>query len=80
MGFVQTGNTITEAYLTQFGRDLLLSGGFNVKYFSLGDSDINYTLKDLVMSANVVDVSGNNNSCLKTITVNIDIKNKINLD
>jgi len=79
MGYIHSGTTLV-AYLTQTGRELLLKGdnsNFKIKYFALGDSDVNYSVEDKLEAGFIPDLSGNNNSCVKSLSKNIDIKNKI---
>lgn len=81
MGYVSSGNTQTVvAYLTQTGRSLLLQGDktrFKVAYFALGDSDVNYFIENLLDDGSVPDVTGNAGECVPSISLNIDIKNKV---
>ena len=44
MGFLDGQNVTVDAILTKKGRALLSSGQFNITQFSLGDSDVDYTL------------------------------------
>ena len=83
MGYIASGNTVTVvAYLSQYGRQLLLTGDksqFQVAYFALGDSDVNYFVTNLLDEGYVPDITGNSD-CLASISLNIDILNKINSD
>jgi hypothetical protein len=85
MGYVDKTTKVTlDAFLTQRGRQLLLSGNTNTKisYFGLGDSDINYKLKtvndgfDLALG-NVPDMSGDVGDCLKSLVDGVTQKNMI---
>ncbi len=81
MGYVISGNTVNVvAYLTQTGRSLLLKGDksrFKVSYFALGDSDSNYFIENPLAEGYVPDVTGDNEDCVPSISLNIDIKNKV---
>ncbi len=80
MGYISSGNTQVVAYLTQTGRSLLLKGDktrFKVSYFTLGDSDVNYFIENLLDDGFIPDITGNENECVPSISLNIDIKNKI---
>lgn len=84
MGFISSGSTvITTAYLTQRGRELLIKGNksdFKIKYFALGDSDTNYNIENPAYEGTIPDLTGDNQDCLKSISENVDIKHKVNLD
>ena len=84
MGYIASGETLqVVAYLTQTGRELLLKGNkenFKVKYFALGDSDINYFVEDRLTTGFITDLSGESSSCIKAVATNVDIKNKVNKD
>jgi len=53
---------------------------FQVAYFTLGDSDSNYLIVNSLESGFVPDITGNSDVCIPSISLNIDIKNKINQD
>jgi hypothetical protein len=81
MGFITSGNTLViTASLTQRGRELLLQNkaDFKVTYFAVGDSDANYNVINKLTAGFVPDLTGDNADCLRSLAVNIDIKNKIN--
>lgn len=64
MGYI---NINTEGYLTQKGKEELLKGnGLKVKYFLLGDSDINYNIK-ANENTFISDISGDND-CTKSLS------------
>ena len=79
MGFIPSSSTQTlSAYLTQQGRTYILKGNkqdFQVKYFSLHDSDINYIIANNIVLANynnlpngfVPDITGDISECIKSI-------------
>lgn len=51
MGYIPDSNRTLTAYLTQKGREYVVSGdrdGFTIKYFSLGDPDVNYNIASQV--------------------------------
>jgi len=83
MGYVSSGNTETVvAYLTQTGRQLLLQGdkaNFAVAFFALGDSDVNYFIANGFEDGYIPDITGNEGYCIPSISLNIDIKNKLTL-
>lgn len=86
MGFLSSANTIyARAYLTEKGREYLFnknnvrfdaSGNdlFEIKTFTLGDADINYEALVQPGTGEVPDISGKNESCLKT-SVNYEQRN-----
>ena len=39
-----SGDIILDAVLTDLGREKMAAGGFTVKYFALGDDEIDYSL------------------------------------
>jgi len=83
MGFITSGNTVTiSAFLTQKGRENLLINktDFKVLYFALGDSDSNYNVLHELGKGFVPDLTGDNVDCIKSLAVNVDIKNKIKKD
>jgi hypothetical protein len=83
MGFIPSSTTQTlSAYLTQQGRKYILSGtkaDFTIKYFSLHDSDVNYTIGANIVSSNynnlpngfVPDITGDISECIKSIAEGI---------
>lgn len=77
MGYIS--NNQIEAYLTQKGRALFLSGEKKdsiVKYFTLGDSDKNYfnQLNDF----DVCDLSGDNDICIRSLSESVTVKYVLN--
>jgi hypothetical protein len=83
MGFIPSSTTQTlSAYLTQQGRKYILKGTkeqFQVKYFSLHDSDVNYAIGANIVSSNynnlpngfVPDITGDISECIKSIAEGI---------
>ncbi len=83
MGFIPSSSTQTlSAYLTQQGRKYILSGTkeqFKVAYFSLHDSDVNYTIAKNIVSSNynnlpngfVPDITGDFDECIKSIAAGV---------
>lgn len=83
MGFIPSSSTQTlSAYLTFQGRQYILRGNkqdFQVAYFSLHDSDINYNIASNIVSANynnlpngfVPDITGDISECIKSIAKGI---------
>ncbi len=79
MGFVPSTPKITlNAYLTQVGREYLITGTTEqatIAYFGLGDSDCNYIISQVeigdehntLTSGYVVDITGDNVGCIKSI-------------
>ena len=57
MGFLVTGDTEMQVYLTDFGKNQMLAQTFAPTQFTINDADVNY-LTNQVMNKNVVDVSG----------------------
>jgi hypothetical protein len=57
MGFLKTGSTEMQIYLTEYGKKKMLEQSFHPMQFTLNDSDVNY-LTNTVMTKAVVDVSG----------------------
>jgi hypothetical protein len=86
MGYIASSTTITaRAYLTEKGREYLFNKNnvrfdslgndlFEIKTFTLGDADINYTSDIDLSTGQVPDISGKNESCLKT-AINYQQKN-----
>lgn len=77
MGYTPTGNTKTlNVYLTDAGRrDLVNGNGFTVKFFALGDTDIDYNT--IVPSdMRTTDLRGNTANCFN-VTARITLKNFI---
>lgn len=91
MGFVSESNSAElTAFYTQIGRKYILDGSESDKkvvYFSLSDSDTNYTVasndrvntseKNYLDNGLVPDLSGNYDSCIKTVTDGTDTKSLI---
>lgn len=85
MGFIPSASTTTlTAYLTQKGREYILRGNktdFNIKFFSLHDSDINYFISsdfvdgdyNIPQSGFVPDITGDDDTCIKSIAQGIVI-------
>lgn len=57
MGFLKTGATEMQVYLTEYGKRKMLEQSFTPATFSINDSDVNY-LTNQVMNKAVTDVSG----------------------
>jgi len=57
MGFLKTGSTEMQIYLTEYGKKKMLEQSFTPTQFTLNDSDVNY-LANNVMTKSVIDVSG----------------------
>jgi hypothetical protein len=78
MGYLASASTIyARAYLTGRGREYLFNNGnirfdsqgndlFEIKTFTLGDPDMNYTTSEILPAGLVPDVSGKYDTCLKT--------------
>jgi hypothetical protein len=71
MGYTPTGTTeVLQVYLTEAGRrDLVDGGGFSVKYFALGDSDITYSDADndaVGIPTRTTDLRGSTANCFST--------------
>jgi hypothetical protein len=66
MGFISQDKGIKlSAVLTQKGREAMIKGGledFEIKYFSLGDQDVNYLVDVNLTSGLIPDLSGGANS------------------
>jgi hypothetical protein len=80
MGFIPQVSTKTlYAYLTPLGRQFILDGDkedFQVAFFSLHDDDVNYYISSNISSSTsyytlqsgfVPDITGDNDSCIKSI-------------
>lgn len=80
MGFIDKNSTKgLTAYLTQRGRELLLTGDKDEivgKYFLLGDSDRNYTVSthQMIKSMPVPDLTGDKSDSVYSLASNIEIK------
>ena len=57
MGFLKTGDTEMQVYLTEFGKKKMLEQSFTPTHFSINDSDVNYGLNTVLVKS-VVDISG----------------------
>lgn len=57
MGFLKTGDTEMQVYLTDFGKNQMLAQTFTPSYFTINDADVNY-LTNQIMSKSAADVSG----------------------
>ncbi len=71
MGYTPTGATeVLQVYLTDAGRrDLVDGGGFSVKFFALGDTDITYTDADndaVAAPTRTTDLRGSTANCFST--------------
>lgn len=82
MGYIQSASTVTVvAKLTPFGRQELLSNRNNIiTHFSLGDSDANYYVSDILTSGEVPDITGEvgvSNSVNNSSPNNYKIKDRV---
>lgn len=88
MGFVSSSpKIILEAYYTQLGRYNLINGTSEesmIKYFSINDPDVNYIVavnnnendeKNILPSGFIVDLTGDKNDCIKSVSAGISQKN-----
>ena len=71
MGYTPTGTIeVLQVYLTDAGRrDLIDGGGFSVRFFALGDSDITYTDTDndaVGIPSRTTDLRGSTANCFST--------------
>ena len=78
MGYIPSAGTVyAVAYLTEAGRNYLFNKDnnrfdvdgddlFEIRKFTLSDTDTNYQTVELLESGDVPDVTGKNESCLKT--------------
>jgi hypothetical protein len=57
MGFLITGDTEMQVYLTEYGKETILTRTFNPRYFTINDSDVNYVW-NAVLDRSVADISG----------------------
>jgi len=57
MGFLKTGDTEMQVYLTEFGKKKMLEQSFTPTHFSINDSDVNYGTNTVLVKV-VVDISG----------------------
>jgi hypothetical protein len=88
MGFIPSSTTQTlSAYLTQQGRKYILKGSktdFQVAFFSLHDSDVNYNVAANIVSLNynnlpngfVPDITGDIDECIKSIAAGVSPNEK----
>lgn len=78
MGFISSSSTVTlTAYLTQKGRELLLTGNeadITTAYFAFGDSDTNYKVISALTSGYVIDLSGDDTGNIKSLADGVGIK------
>jgi hypothetical protein len=91
MAFITSSTTKTlSAYLTQLGRKYVLDGNkedFQIEYFSLHDDDTNYNLASIktnniyntLPSGFVPDITGDIDSCLKSISYATNVNNNTTL-
>ena len=88
MGFVSSSpKIILEAYYTQLGRYNLINGTSEqsmIKYFSINDPDVNYLVavningndeKNILPTGFVVDLTGDKNDCIKSVSAGVNQKN-----
>lgn len=77
MGLISTGTTDEmKVYLTDLGRKRLLEGGFVPVSFSVSDDDVNY-LANIFVEQQVVDLTGDYNDNIFSLSKNIKINNQI---
>lgn len=81
MGYIASSSTLAVvAYLTQRGRELLLTGteaDITTTQFSLGDSDANYNVAFGLDTGFVPDLTGENSGCTISIAQNIGIRSNV---
>ena len=76
MGFVKTGETEMQVYLTAHGKNTILSRTFNPKSFTINDSDVNY-LTNQIMDKLVADISGDYDDNVFALSKNKNIKGSV---
>ena len=76
MGFLKTGSTEMQIYLTEYGKRKMLEQSFTPVQFTLNDSDVNY-LTNTVMTKAVVDVSGDYDDNVFSLSKQQNIKASI---
>ena len=77
MGLISTGTTVEmKVYLTALGRQALLEQGFTPVSFSVSDEDVDYNA-NLYLTQGAVDITGDYNDNVYSISKNITIKNQI---
>lgn len=77
MGYIAGGGSNLKVYLTQKGREYLLTGNEEdiiVKHFALGDSDTNYLTSNRDGNGLVPDVTGDNLDCIHSVTGNVGVR------
>lgn len=76
MSFININNGEFKVVLTEYGKQQLLNGKFNIRYFSIGDDGINYLLTS---PPNLLtDISGTNKGTkINNIRYNIINRNGI---
>lgn len=83
MGFISknTSQITLNAYYTQLGRSLFISGTESdkiISYFSLGDDDVDYAIalnNNIEGTGFVPDLTGDVDNCIPSIASGVDIKN-----
>ena len=76
MGFLKTGVTEMQVYLTEYGKRMILAQTFRPAKFTINDSDVNY-LTNMVMSKAVVDISGDYDDNVFALSEYRNIRNSL---
>lgn len=76
MGFVKTGTTEMQVYLTEYGKRTILSRTFDPRQFSVNDADVDYD-GNVVLDKNVADISGDYDDNIFALSKFRNIKNSI---
>lgn len=77
MGLISTGETVDmKVYLTELGRRRLLEQGFVPTSFSISDEDVNYNAS-LFVTQQTIDLTGDYNDNVYSLSKNVTIKNQI---
>lgn len=76
MGLISGGTVEMKVYLTELGRRRLLEQGFVPDSFSIADEDVNYNAS-LFINQQVVDLTGDYNDNVYSLSKNVTIKNQI---
>jgi hypothetical protein len=76
MGFLITGDTEMQVYLTEYGKNKILYRSFVPASFSINDADVNY-LTNQIMTKSVVDISGDYDDCVFSLSAYRNIKESI---
>lgn len=76
MGFLKTGDTEMQVYLTEYGKNQMLEQTFMPTSFSINDADVNY-LTNEVMNKSVADISGDYDNNVFSLSRYRNIKSSI---